>query len=226
MHAIATSSSARLRTAGPPPAPLLAVAAGAGALVLALWVTVAVHSPADLDQDVYNTVHGTRGSTETAFARHLTAIGNGVPLVLLLAAMCLWSWFAWRRWEPTLVSTMALFLAAVVEKVIKVAVGRSRPPAPGWLSTAEGNSFPSGHTTMATAAYLTLAMCVAVLLPVVWARVVVMMAGVALALGVGWTRVELGVHWPTDVLAGWAIGAGAACVALACWRLAPPTLRP
>ena len=78
---------------------------------------------------------------------------------------------------------------------------------------------------MATAAYLTLAMCVAVLVPAMWARVVVT-AGVALALGVGWTRVELGVHWPTDVLAGWSIGAGTACVALACWRLAPPTLGP
>ncbi len=217
---------ARVRTAGPATVPLLAVAAVAGGLVLALWMTVAIHSPDDVDQDLYGTIHGSRGTTETGLAKHLTAIGDGAPLLAVLGLLCIATWMTWRRWEPLAVTAMAMFLGAGASTVIKHLAGRTRPPAAGWMSSADGNSFPSGHTTVTTAGYLTLAMCVAVLLNSTGGRALVLAVGAALVLGIGWTRIELGVHWPTDVLAGWAVGVGAACVALACWTLAPPTLRP
>jgi undecaprenyl-diphosphatase len=123
------------------------------------------------------------------------------------------------------VTTVALVFATSTSTALKVMARRTRPPTSGWLSSAGGNSFPSGHTTAATAGYLTLAMCVAVLLRSTRARALVLSLGAAMAMAIGWTRVELGVHWPSDVLAGWAVGGGAACLALACWPLAPPTLR-
>lgn len=216
----------RVRDAGPDTRLLLTVCAGAAALVLGLWVVCASSAPRDVDQDIYASIHGSHGTTETSFARHLTRLGNGAPLILFLAVLCAAVWFAWRRWEPIAVTILALVLGNVTSDVVKIGAGRHRPPTSGWLATAAGNSFPSGHTTAATAGYLALAMSVAVLTSSVGLRVLVLSAAVALAAGVGWTRVELGVHWPTDVLAGWLIGAGAACAALSCWAIARPALRP
>jgi undecaprenyl-diphosphatase len=226
MHALPTTRvPARVRTVGPPTAPLLAAAAGAGGLVVALWLGCAIHAPGALDRSLYNSVHGTRGTTETGVAKHLTWIGDGVPLIAVLGLLGLGALLVWRRWEPLAVTALAVVLGSSTSTALKAMAGRTRPPTDGWMSSAGGDSFPSGHTTAATAGYLTLAMCVAVLLGSTRARALVMSSGAALALAIGWTRVELGVHWPSDVLAGWAVGAGAACVALACWTLAPPTLR-
>jgi undecaprenyl-diphosphatase len=223
MHA---EPPARVRTRGPAASPLLATAAGAGGLVLLLWVTVAVSAPTSADRGIYRRLHGSPGTTETSFARHLTFIGDGVPLFAILLALGLLCRLHWGRWEPLAVTAMAVTLAGVASTVVKVAAGRDRPPTTGWLASARGNSFPSGHTTASTAGYVALALCVAVLAASVRQRVLALVAGAGMAVAVGWTRVELGVHWPSDVLAGWAVGGGAACAALACWVLAPPTLRP
>lgn len=221
-----TAPPVRVRTAGPAAAPLLAAATGAGGLLLVLWIAFASRTPDPLDRRLYADLHGSRGTAETGLARHLTTIGDGAPLVAVLGLLCLWTWVAWRRWEPFAVTALALVFAGGASTVMKHLAGRERPPAGGWMSSADGNSFPSGHTSVATAGYLALAMAVAALIASPRLRTMVVAAGAGLALAIGWTRVELGVHWPTDVVAGWCVGVGAACVALACWVLAPPTLRP
>jgi len=73
-------------------------------------------------------------------------------------------------------------------------------------------SFPSGHATMSAVVYLTLATLIVRLVDDVAVRVYVLAVAILLTLAVGLSRIYLGVHWPSDVAAGWALGAAWACL--------------
>jgi undecaprenyl-diphosphatase len=109
--------------------------------------------------------------------------------------------------------------------VLNRSLDRERPPEADWAGVAVGGSFPSGHTTTAT---LFAAACVWALLARVRSRrgrVALVATCTAFALGVGWSRVWLGVHWPSDVLGGWTFALAwstlAAAAALAIARTGP-----
>jgi undecaprenyl-diphosphatase len=86
-------------------------------------------------------------------------------------------------------------------KIGKTVVSRHRPPQTIWLVTAHGWSFPSGHTAAACLAFTTLALCVATPARPRPVRILTwLIAGLAVAV-TAFSRVELGVHWTTDVLA-------------------------
>ena len=98
------------------------------------------------------------------------------------------------------------------------ATARARPPSVDWASGAQGFAFPSGHATTATAGYLVLAVLISGLLPSARRRNAVRGAGIAVAFLVGASRIVLAVHWPTDVIAGWALGTAVAAATLALGR--------
>lgn len=196
------------------PSAAVAVAVSAACGVGLLAVLVALHPPGSFDRSVLAEVHARPGSGTSGLARLVTTIGDGVPLFAVLSALAGAAWARWRSWVPLLVPALALAMAAAASTVLKPVIGRERPPVSGWLVSADGNSFPSGHTTAATAGYLGLGLAVAGLAATVLVRVLSVVAGIAMAVAVGWTRVELGVHWPTDVAAGWALGLVAVCAAL------------
>lgn len=117
-----------------------------------------------------------------------------------------------RRLRLALIIAIVLIAATLCTDLVKEYVARPRPPGEP-LVPASGYSFPSGHTLNSTVTYGLLAL-------VVWrsrlwlaARRAAVVAGVALPALVGLSRIALGVHHPTDVLAGWL--AGIAFVALA-----------
>ncbi len=117
-------------------------------------------------------------------------------------------------------------VAGVLGFTLKLIVARSRPSLPDPVSTAPGASFPSGHALnsfviLGVLVLLVLPMIPRRLRPVVWA-----LAGATVAL-VGFARVALGVHYVSDVVAGWLIGAGLVAVtvvAFETWRR--PEARP
>lgn len=107
--------------------------------------------------------------------------------------------------------------AAVLAGVLKTAFARPRPELVPHLSYAQSPSFPSGHSMLAAAVYLTLGALLARVEPRLVVKAYILCWALLLAVLVGVSRVYVGVHWPTDVLAGWA--AGAAWAALS-WLVA------
>ncbi len=120
----------------------------------------------------------------------------------------------------------ATLLGWLLELAVKSAVGRDRPHWPDPVDSATNAAFPSGHALAATVACVTLLWLLRLngVRSARWAAAVAV--GAVSVAGVGFTRVYLGVHWPSDVVAGWLLGAAAVtATAAACapWRPDPRT---
>jgi undecaprenyl-diphosphatase len=122
----------------------------------------------------------------------------------LVLAAAVWHLARRERWEA--VAWVAVGVATwVLPELVKVAVGRPRPTLWPWLVPASGLSFPSGHAVAGTAFYPLLGWTLGRGRPAVGRLAYALGLVPAAFVGVG--RLYLGVHWPTDVLAGWALGA-------------------
>ena len=106
---------------------------------------------------------------------------------------------------------------AVLSNLLKLAIERPRPELVARLVEVNTTSFPSGHATLAAVTYLTLGALLSRVEARRRAKIYVLTVAVTLTLLIGVSRIYLGVHWPTDVLAGWCVGAAWATL---CWRLA------
>ncbi|MFE6224006.1 phosphatase PAP2 family protein [Streptomyces sp. NPDC057854] len=109
--------------------------------------------------------------------------------------------------------------AAGVQQAVKALVGRDRPEWRDPVDSAAFSAFPSGHAMTATVVCGLLLWVVAVVGREPW-RGWGTLAGLAVVsvLGVGWTRIYLGVHWPSDVVAGWLLGWCCVAVAVLAYR--------
>ncbi len=136
----------------------------------------------------------------------LTALGGGTVLMIVVATVA--GLLALRRRWLTMWLVLAATLSGRLAVVVgKEAVGRARPDVVDHLVHVSSASFPSGHSANGAIVYLTLA---ALLVQVMEGRIrrnAVLAAAVLLVIAIGCSRVYLGVHWPSDVLAGWAFGA-------------------
>lgn len=145
--------------------------------------------------------------------RDITALGGIAVLGPLTLAAAGLLWLLGKR------LSVWLLLAAVIggqvfSNAAKALFDRPRPdlvPHGALVSTA---SFPSGHSMMAAVTYLTLAAMIARTQDSRAVRLYLVALAASLTFAVGISRVYLGVHWPTDVIAGWAAGAGWAMLCL------------
>ena len=180
-------------------------------LVVTRW-----HPLMDVDGDIARTTHrwavGDRGLTRAV--RILTDwVWDPLTMRILCAAVAVW--LVWRRsaWWTALWLVGACALGTLLQQALKAAVGRPRPIWPDPVDSAHYASFPSGHAMTAT---VVLGLLLWLLRRhgagrVLW-RTAVALAAVSVV-GVGLTRVWLGVHWPSDVLGGWLLGATLAAAA-------------
>lgn len=135
----------------------------------------------------------------------ITHLGSTAVLVPMLLAVGLAVRRHRRTWAPMVFLFVTWGGATLTSTVIKLLVARSRPASEA-LVQALGYAFPSGHSTAATAGWLAVAVVLAGLARSMTVRASVLAAALVIALLVGISRVYLGVHAPTDVLAGWALG--------------------
>lgn len=160
-----------------------------------------------------------RNAPLTDLAQATTFLGSTISIgVLTMLAM---AWSGWRRrWATTGLIAATMAVSAALTLVLKQTVGRSRPPAHFVLGPIDhGYAFPSGHTLNSTVFFGLLAAIALARLRSPAARTGTVVVWLSASAAVGLSRIYLGYHWLTDVMAGWTIGAGLlACAALA-WTL-------
>jgi undecaprenyl-diphosphatase len=150
----------------------------------------------------------------------LSTIGSAVVYIPLFAAVA--AWLAWWQRLPRLAAFVVVTMtgSVVLNSLVKLAVDRARPVLADPVAHAAGMSFPSGHAQSAMVAASVLLLVFLPLLRGAW-RWVAVGAAVAYVLAIGFARVTLGVHYVSDVLAGYVLGAAwvaAMIAAFNAWR--------
>lgn len=136
----------------------------------------------------------------------LTALG-GYPIIILTLMAVVGLLLVTRRYGPALFTFVSVWFGWLISHALKQLYDRPRPDLVEHLDTVHTASFPSGHAMMSTVIYLTLAALVVRFFDDMRIRVYVICVAVFIAALVGLSRIYLGVHWPSDVIAGWALGA-------------------
>lgn len=138
--------------------------------------------------------------------RDISALGGLLALGLLTIAAC---GYLWLKHKHQLAIFVAVSVAggSLVNTLLKGFIGRPRPDIVPHGTSAALSSFPSGHAMMAAVVFLTLGALLALSADERRIKIYILSWSVLLTVSVGVSRVYLGVHWPTDVIAGWIAGA-------------------
>lgn len=164
---------------------------------------------AAIDQPVLDAAVRARTPFTAELATDFTDLGGkvGMPIIAVVVAVAI-AW-AWRRWTPLVLMAIASAGSLLITITGKELTARDRPPQSLAVPPFESSpSFPSGHTLNAT-----VILGLTAYLLVVWAnrkrwRVLALVTLGTLIVAMGLSRVFLGHHWLTDVVAGWAVGLG------------------
>ncbi len=151
-----------------------------------------------------------------AIMRDLTALGGYTVLALLTVLAITYLLMKGKRASAVLIGVAALG-GMVLSNLLKLGFDRQRPDVVAHLVDVHSLSFPSGHAMLSAATYLTLGALLARSERGIVMRGYFMGVAIALTLLIGASRVYLGVHYPTDVLAGWCAGSAWAFL---CWWIA------
>ncbi len=148
-----------------------------------------------------------------AMARDLTSLGSITVLTLAAATVTGFLTITGKRGAALLV-VAAIGGGMVLSTLLKSAFERPRPDLVPHAVQVFTASFPSGHAMLSAVTYLTLGALVMRVQPHRRTKIYILTVAVVLTLLIGSSRIYLGVHWPTDVLAGWCVGSAWAIV---CW---------
>lgn len=172
-------------------------------------ILLSLRNPADLSDPI-----GPRWLEETM--RDITGLGSVFTIVFLTGAVAAYLALSGKLRIGAFV-VGAVGGGVVVSTILKLFYHRPRPDLVPHGMEVFTASFPSGHAMMSAIAYLTLATLLARIDRHRGVKALVLLLGVTMTVLVGISRIYLGVHWPSDVLAGWCIGAAWASL---CWFVA------
>lgn len=172
------------------------------------WVLLALRTPGDPSDPL-----GPRWLEEAV--RDVTALGGTTVLALIVLIVSGYLVLTGKR-HAAIATVISVVSGVLLSQAMKMAYARPRPGLVPHGVEVYSASFPSGHSMMAAIVYLTLAAMLVRTQADRRVKAYCLAVAVLLTLLVGMSRVYLGVHWPTDVLAGWALGAA---WAMMCWLI-------
>ncbi len=159
----------------------------------------------NIDQNIMGLMHGQASASLTVIMFALTFIGSIQVLVPAVALIALWLWHKQRTGEA-LLTIFAVGGSALMNVGLKLYFHRQRPEVSWALAHESSFSFPSGHSVAAICLYGILAYVVIARVKSLSARAAILGTAVLLVLGIGLSRIYLGVHYPSDVAAGYLVG--------------------
>ena len=176
---------------------------GAVVALAAIWLLMLLFGGGALDREIYEEFYAGHRPALAAIAGVVSTLGQ--PPVLITLGTIVALWLLWRgRLRLGAAILAVILIGRGLGEVQKYEIARVRPAIEPHLVVVKTSSFPSGHATSAMIVCLTLALAPAG--GTRWRRAAAALA-ILLALAIGTSRVMLGVHWPSDVIGGWAFGA-------------------
>jgi undecaprenyl-diphosphatase len=145
--------------------------------------------------------------------RDLTSLGSTTVLTMITLGAIGYLLMDGKR-SAALLVLVSVGGGSLISTLLKNVVARPRPELVAHLVDVQTLSFPSGHAMVSAVTFLTLGVLLARMQSRRWVKTYILTAAIVLTLLVGVSRVYLGVHWPTDVLAGWCAGGA---WAMLCW---------
>lgn len=197
-----------------PPPILTAMASAAAAVLLMLGVGVLINRwPFGFDRALITALRmpdnpgvPLGGSKLLAFMRDVTALGDGNILTMIVLAV-VGLLLVQRKTATAAVVAAATLSGSMLVSWAKLYTGRARPDIVPHLVDVSSLSFPSGHAANSAIIYLTLTALASQVVQQRRVRTYLVAIALLLVALIGASRVYLGVHWPSDVLAGWSFGA-------------------
>jgi undecaprenyl-diphosphatase len=154
---------------------------------------------------------GGRYETATGFwreaGRDITALGGSTVITLMVTGVIAFLLLR-GHWKSTIFVLVSVLGGLALSLLLKEVYDRPRPEIFEHQSYTHTPSFPSGHSANSAVAYLTMAILLTKLVRRSLMKGYIFFVGLLIPFLVGVSRVYLGVHWPTDVAAGWLIGLG------------------
>lgn len=135
----------------------------------------------------------------------ITALGTDVVIVVVVGVASMFLWLTRHRHSAALL-WIATVGGMLLNPILKHGFDRPRPHIFAWLTAASSYSFPSGHAMNSAVAYATLAYLAARLQKTIWGRLLTTLGAALVILLVCASRLYLGVHYPSDVVAGLVVG--------------------
>ncbi|MFZ1729542.1 MAG: phosphatase PAP2 family protein [Bacteroidota bacterium] len=192
------------------------------ALFFALAISVTLDKTQSFDQNVLLALRDASDMAQPIgpawmleVMRTFTAIGTGLSLTAIVLLGLAWLFFRGDRFSIAMF-TIASVGGFVLNILLKIGMNRPRPSIVPLLSEIDPWSFPSGHAMMTMAIFLCLAVLIGRSIRSKRIRNLLRISAVMLSLIIGLSRMYLGVHYPSDVVAGWLLGLAWAS---ACWLI-------
>jgi undecaprenyl-diphosphatase len=192
--------------AGSVPGDLIAGFVGAaGALILFGWLAqhVARHATIQFDTVIRDGLHAHASPSLTLAFRTITYLGSELVLVPVVA-LVVWRLMRRGRRQAATLLVLATAGAEVLDTLLKLIFRRTRPAVFFGLVAPQSYSFPSGHSMLSACVYGVIAAVLTARMTSRGKSAAIWAAAVFLALAIGTSRIYLGVHYPSDVAAGYA----------------------